>query len=57
MQVTIDVNKKYKENIENSSDGRKLILSKLILLLRLKNEKVGIRLERNICQKKEDKFG
>ena len=27
MQITIDVNKRYKENIQNMSDGRKLILS------------------------------
>ena len=34
-------------------DGRKLILSPFI---GVKNEKLGIRLEENICQKKEDKI-
>ena len=35
------------------SDGRKLILSSFTWR---KNEKLGIRLEENICQKKEDKI-
>ena len=35
------------------SDGRKLILSSFTWR---KNEKLGIRLEKNICQKKEDKI-
>ena len=34
-------------------DGRKLILSPFI---GVKKEKLGIRLEENICQKKEDKI-
>ena len=35
------------------SDGCKLILSPFT---GVKNEKLGIRLEKNICQKKEDKI-
>ena len=53
VQITMDVNTRNKENTYNMSDGCKLILSPFT---DVKNEKLGIRLEKNIYRQKEDKI-
>ena len=56
VQITVDVNKinkRYKENILNISDGRKPILS---LFTGRKKRKTWNKTRGNICKKKEDKI-